>query len=70
MGKEDRVTVGEWRDDLVAECDVMQDESGRWHGRHRPSGETFEAGSFRALEVVAIVKRTLHTWREVWPHGA
>lgn len=51
-----------WHDDLVPECDVRLGDDGRWHGWHRLSGETFEAGSFRGLELAAIAKRILHLW--------
>lgn len=67
MDKGDRFVHGTRRSDLVPECDVWQDESGRWHGLHRPSGESFEAHTFRALEAVAVVKRVLHTWDRAWP---
>ncbi|MEV5413272.1 hypothetical protein AB0K60_31120 [Thermopolyspora sp. NPDC052614] len=62
MDKADRMQPDTWRSDLVPECDVWQDESGRWHGVHRASGEAFEAHTFRVLEVVALVKRTLRMW--------
>jgi hypothetical protein len=55
---------GEWRAGLIPECETRQDECGRWYGRHLASGETFEAGSLRALECIAMVKRVLHSWRQ------
>jgi hypothetical protein len=41
----------------LPEFDVRRDESGRWHGRHKSSGQPIEADTFERLELCACAVR-------------
>lgn len=50
----------------IPEFDVWQDETGRWHGRHKATGNEIAARSWLELEMMAAGVRIIATYRRAW----